>query len=685
MMVPRSTDVLIAGAGPAGVVTAVSLAARGMRVLLVDPAAPDVDNGGESAAGGHDVWVTGSALRGLHSLELPVSMPLRPAAAIDLRFGAASARQIAAAGAAVCEWSQFRHALRRAAVDSGARCARGTLISLVRGQRGYEAVIRHARGETQVTAAHAVMAVGGIRSGLAPVGSPQSAGIACAQRFTGAELDDRIVLVLSTPSASGSDEHPGCVWALPGANGTITVGLARVGDGAVDPRELPAAALAMLTAAEPRLAALRPAGPTVIGPLDTGFAPARVRRAGFILVGEAAGLVNPFTGEGLSYAVQSGLLAADLIAANRSDPEEARRQYVRRVARASVGYFETARHAVRRYHLTWRVLAAGADSNHPFFARCRHAILLPEGFSGSAGPTAVRPRNLPRPDIALLTPFLVACDEVKLSVVRGEWPFLARLTGFGESLDQRSQRLAVPFFAALMAAGHRPDITRATLAAAIELTLLGTIAVLGPSPPPAATRGVDWAQTVMVLAGDFLLAQASRLVTRSAPEISWSFADWLAELTMLRAARLSQPSDVPAWSMFASMFEYPARIGAQLSGCGPETARALRDFGYSCGCVFAHAEDVLALRGERTRLDTTLEVMLQGRFSGIPDHLGGRPVAETDLADPRLRHAALAAATAACRQSWQDSLNAAAAVPDREAARILREFAGIAAAPVTRN
>lgn len=211
-----------------------------------------------------------------------------------------------------------------------------------------------------------------------------------------------------------------------------------MGDSAVDPREFPAAALAILTAAEPRLAALRPAGPAVIGALDTGFAPARVRRAGSILVGEAAGLVNPFTGEGLSYAVQSGLLAADLIAANRSDPEGARRKYARRLAAASVGYFETARHAVRRYHLTWRVLAAGADNNHPFFTRCRHAILFPEGFSG---PAAVRPRNLPKPDVALLAPFLIACDEVKLSVVRDEWPFLARLTGSGESLDQRGQRL----------------------------------------------------------------------------------------------------------------------------------------------------------------------------------------------------------------------------------------------------
>lgn len=210
MTVPRSTDVLVAGAGPAGVVTAVSLAARGMRVLLVDPAEPDADRGGEFTAGGHDVLVTGTALRALQSLELPVSMPLRPAAAIDLRFGAASARLIAADGAAVCEWSQFRHALRQAAVDSGARCARGTLISLVRGPRGYEAVIRHARGETQVTAAHAVMAVGGTRSGLAPMGSPQSAGIACAQRFTGVELSDRVVLALSAPSANGSDEHPGC-------------------------------------------------------------------------------------------------------------------------------------------------------------------------------------------------------------------------------------------------------------------------------------------------------------------------------------------------------------------------------------------------------------------------------------------------------------------------------------------
>jgi len=35
---------------------------------------------------------------------------------------------------------------------------------------------------------------------------------------------------------------------------------------------------------------------------------------GMLLVGDAGGLINPFTGEGIAYAVESGEIAAELIA-----------------------------------------------------------------------------------------------------------------------------------------------------------------------------------------------------------------------------------------------------------------------------------------------------------------------------------------------------------------------------------
>ncbi|MBC8503560.1 MAG: geranylgeranyl reductase family protein [Anaerolineales bacterium] len=48
-------------------------------------------------------------------------------------------------------------------------------------------------------------------------------------------------------------------------------------------------------------------------PLRMDFATARVHSNRIILVGEAAGLVNPFTGEGIDYAMESGQIAARVL------------------------------------------------------------------------------------------------------------------------------------------------------------------------------------------------------------------------------------------------------------------------------------------------------------------------------------------------------------------------------------
>ncbi|MCA9983197.1 MAG: hypothetical protein KDE59_02840, partial [Anaerolineales bacterium] len=58
------------------------------------------------------------------------------------------------------------------------------------------------------------------------------------------------------------------------------------------------------------LAGARQSGPIKGFPLRTDFATAPVTGPHLLLVGEAAGLVNPVTGEGVDYALESGKLAA---------------------------------------------------------------------------------------------------------------------------------------------------------------------------------------------------------------------------------------------------------------------------------------------------------------------------------------------------------------------------------------
>jgi flavin-dependent dehydrogenase len=54
-------------------------------------------------------------------------------------------------------------------------------------------------------------------------------------------------------------------------------------------------------------------GRTLSGPLPMGFTRSPAALPGMLVVGDAAGLVNPFNGEGIAYAMESGEVAAELI------------------------------------------------------------------------------------------------------------------------------------------------------------------------------------------------------------------------------------------------------------------------------------------------------------------------------------------------------------------------------------
>ncbi len=72
---------------------------------------------------------------------------------------------------------------------------------------------------------------------------------------------------------------------------------------------------------------------------------------GLLLAGDAAGLVNPFNGEGIAYAMESGELLAQLVAQalarpTRAEAERVLRGYSEALQRAYGGYYTLGRHFV---------------------------------------------------------------------------------------------------------------------------------------------------------------------------------------------------------------------------------------------------------------------------------------------------------------------------------------------------
>jgi flavin-dependent dehydrogenase len=603
---PPVLDVAVVGGGPAGCSAAIRLASGGMDVALV-----------HDASGTHsdiDVLLTSvsaQALRDTPALELAVHQAIE---SIRLRLPGRPLRTIDDVGAFSLRRGVLNDALFFAAMSLGVRYRADTATAIDRAEWGFE--IRTAETRVPLRARHLILAAGGGGLGAPAVADEDGARrtLAVAARCAGEPSpgDTGMEMLFVPPDATALRSPALSIWAVPGpAEGTFTVRVVASNHDGDDHDDLLVRAIDALRAEAPGLGALRQVGAIAAGVLDTGYSRPRIEDADGILVGDEAGLVNPFTGEGLSYALESGALAAEAVLAHRDDPAAAQRAYVSKVDFLFAGNVEASRRAVRRDHLAWRFLSDAAESDHPFVAKGRRAILLPEGLQGITD-TLIAPLD---PQLqALAGPFLVACDEVMVSTIRDDWPFLARMAVTGVGTEERL-RPALLMLGATLAAGGELDVRYATLGGGLELAMMGALAFLGAAPDVREQRGLDWAQVSVVVGGDFLLGQAARLIAKFGPEVSWSFAEWLADLATLRAQRIAGHPDVPADATNAVLYEFPARLGAELAGADAATVETLRDFGAECGRAFLHVDEVLALTGRRTRLDTTLDFLAANRLA----------------------------------------------------------------------
>ncbi|HIC87997.1 MAG TPA: hypothetical protein EYP04_01125 [Anaerolineae bacterium] len=106
---------------------------------------------------------------------------------------------------------------------------------------------------------------------------------------------------------------PGYAWIFPASSDTANIGVGLFDADGMRSRR-PAHLLERLLTSHPRVAArlqrAERVGPVRGYPLRTDFPSHPVHGHGWLLVGEAAGLVNPVTGEGIDLALESAELAA---------------------------------------------------------------------------------------------------------------------------------------------------------------------------------------------------------------------------------------------------------------------------------------------------------------------------------------------------------------------------------------
>jgi geranylgeranyl reductase family protein len=318
-------DVIVVGGGPAGAAAAARLAARGFSTIVVDRAAFPRDK----VCGD---FVSPSALAELADLGVAGTQAFSATATLgDFAFhvdgdpvGVMAIPEVDGLPAfgRVIPRQQLDAWILDAARQAGAGVLEGRKATAVEQEPGAVTVRGHsAAGPWRLRARLLVGADG------------SNSVVARALRGTAPPRQDRMLAVrayfddVAGPAGQGivclcGDSFPGYCWLFPSGGGQANVGLGMLAStypqAVRNLRELLSRLIADDAPMQSRLQGARIRGRILGCPLTT-YNP-RLPLAGdrMMLVGDAAGLINPLNGEGIQYALHSARWAADVAAGHLS-------------------------------------------------------------------------------------------------------------------------------------------------------------------------------------------------------------------------------------------------------------------------------------------------------------------------------------------------------------------------------
>jgi geranylgeranyl reductase family protein len=316
-----TTDVIIVGGGPAGAATAIALRRRGVEVLLFDRANFPRDK------------VCGDVL-------LPEAQVALRALGLDLcklqwsAYSCTGARYVGLgshiegafrdASGELAPWWMIRRRdfdewLLAQAARAGALVVEGIIVDGVmrEGDAVCGVTIRGRDGTPQQIRSRVVIGADGASSVVArAVGAfdrdPQHTCLAGRAYVSGVSLPQPYLEVFTTPRTL-----PGCAWIVPTGPSEANVGIGIVQSTADQLSCTPQSLFDELRRDEPVLhERLRGAGDIKLTGwmLPSATEQRRIAGPGWLLVGDAGAMVDPFTGHGIHNAIAAARIAGDVIA-----------------------------------------------------------------------------------------------------------------------------------------------------------------------------------------------------------------------------------------------------------------------------------------------------------------------------------------------------------------------------------
>ncbi len=344
--VAHRADVIVVGAGPGGSATAAYLADHGLDVVLLEKsvfprdkicgdgltprATKELISLGVDTSG----WQRTQGLRikgGGHTLQLdwPQNDAFPPYGLVRTRgmLDETLARHAERKGALLQERTSVTEPVR----DGSGRVV-GVLAKRVDGQG-------RATGEKVSYRAPIVIASDGVSSRLATaVGRPKREdrvmGVAVRAYYRTPRRDDYMESHLELWTRDDAGKRilmPGYGWLFPLEDGRTNVGLGTLDTTSAfqktDYKDVMRRWVADIDA-DWHLEHDEASGPIRGAALPMGFNRTPLYADGLMLVGDSGGMVNPFNGEGIDYALEAARLGAELVAQAMARPSDAERERV---------------------------------------------------------------------------------------------------------------------------------------------------------------------------------------------------------------------------------------------------------------------------------------------------------------------------------------------------------------------